>query len=160
MTLSDYELLRLEKIKRNNDRLADLGLLDLKSKITTKKSQPKKQKPHVDRSNKPTRSTRSTTALDDKGRRSSRRLKRKPALFEPSFDDFFDATANKVSTPRKIHGPTKIARTSTSKFKCEIPMNVASSPLSTKEKKLIANKMDADFLEKFEVSLAQFYARE
>lgn len=136
-TLSEYELQRLEKIKRNEQRLAELGLD--KAKQNLKRSASKT----------PTRKKKKLTAAanaDSPPQRSSRRLKRQPVLYEPLMDDDIIRKIDSSGSKKK-----QIARTSTSKFRCEIPMDLKSSPLSEKEKELITKKMEEDFLGKFEV---------
>ncbi len=134
--LSEYELQRLEKIKRNEKRLAELGLDKVKQNL--KRSATAAKTP----SRKKNKRAAATTVTPQ---RSSRRLKRQPVLYEPLMDD---------EIIRKIDSPSskkKVARTTTSKFRCEIPMDLKSSPLSEKEKNLITKKMEEDFLGKFEV---------
>ena len=136
--LSEYELLRLEKIKRNEKRLAELGLdkakQNLKRSATAAKTPTRKKKKRA-------------AAATQVPQRSSRRLKRQPVLYEPMLDD---EIIRKIDSPSK---KKKAARTSTSKFRCDIPMDLKSSPLTQKEKDLITKKMEEDFLGKFEVSL-------
>jgi hypothetical protein len=137
-TLSEYELQRLEKIKRNEKRLAELGLDTAKQNL--KRSASYKT---------PTRKKKKTTAaanVNSEPQRSSRRLKRQPVLYEPLMDDDLIRKIDSSNSKEK-----KIERTSTSKFRCEIPMDLKSSPLSEKEKDLITKKMEEDFLGKFEV---------
>ena len=135
--LSEYELQRLEKIKRNEKRLAELGLdkvkQNLKRSATAAKTPSRKKKKRA----------AATTVTPQ---RSSRRLKRQPVLYEPLMDDEIIRKIDSPSSKKK-----KVARTTTSKFRCEIPMDLKSSPLSEKEKNLITKKMDEDFLGKFEV---------
>ncbi|KAL7445248.1 hypothetical protein ACHAXM_011928 [Skeletonema potamos] len=140
-TLSEYELQRLEKIKRNEQRLAELGLD--KAKQNLKRSASKT----------PTRKKKKLTAAasaDSPPQRSSRRLKRQPVLYEPLMDDDIIRKIDSSGSKKK-----QIARTSTSKFRCEIPMDLKSSPLSEKEKELITKKMEEDFLGKFEDYLTE-----
>jgi len=140
-TLSEYELQRLEKIKRNEQRLAELGLD--KAKQNLKRSASKT----------PTRKKKKLTAAanaDSPPQWSSRRLKRQPVLYEPLMDDDIIRKIDSSGSKKK-----QIARTSTSKFRCEIPMDLKSSPLSEKEKELITKKMEEDFLGKFEDYLTE-----
>ena len=137
--LSEYELLRLEKIKRNEKRLAELGLDKAKQNLKRSASAAKT----------PTRKKKKrAAAVTQVPQRSSRRLKRQPVLYEPILDD---EVIRKIDSPSKKK--KKKARTSTSKFRCDIPMDLKSSPLTQKEKDLIDKKMEEDFLGKFEVSL-------
>ena len=135
--LSEYVLQRLEKIKRNEKRLAELGLdkvkQNLKRSATAAKTPSRTKKKRA----------AATTVTPQ---RSSRRLKRQPVLYEPLMDDEIIRKIDSPSSKKK-----KVARTTTSKFRCEIPMDLKSSPLSEKEKNLITNKMEEDFLGKFEV---------
>ena len=144
--LSEYELQRLEKIKRNEKRLAELGLdkakQDLKTSATAAKTPSRKRK------------KRAATATVTP-QRSSRRLKRQPVLYEPLMDD---EIIRKIDSPKSKK--KKVARTTTSKFRCEIPMDLKSSPLSEKEKKLINEKMEEDFLGKFEVRSKMWFPKE
>lgn len=134
--LSEYELLRLEKIKRNEKRLAELGLD--KAKQNLKRSASAAKTPTTRKKKK------RAAAVTQVPQRSSRRLKRQPVLYEPILDD---EIIRKIDSPSK----KKKARTSTSKFRCDIPMDLKSSPLTQKEKDLITKKMEEDFLGKFEV---------
>lgn len=53
---------------------------------------------------------------------------------------------------REVKKKTKNANNSSSNnFKCDIPMDVTSAPLTVKQKALIEKKMEEDFLGKFEV---------
>lgn len=142
-TLSEYELQRLEKIKRNEKRLAELGLDTAKQNL--KRSASYKT---------PTRKKKKTTAAanaNSEPQRSSRRLKRQPVLYEPLMDDDLIRKIDSSNSKKKEIA----ARTSTSKFRCEIPMDLKSSPLSEKEKDLITKKMEEDFLGKFEDYLTE-----
>ncbi len=135
--LSEYELQRLEKIKRNEKRLAELGLDKTKQNLNRSAAAAKTP------SRKRKKRAATATATPQ---RSSRRLKRQPVLYEPLIDDEIIRKVDSPNSKKK-----KVARTSTSKFRCEIPMDLKSSPLSEKEKKLINEKMEEDFLGKFEV---------
>jgi len=139
--LSEYELQRLEKIKRNEKRLAELGLdkvkQNLKRSATAAKTPSRKKKNRA----------AATTVTPQ---RSSRRLKRQPVLYEPLLDDEIIRKIDSPSSKKK-----KVARTTTSKFRCEIPMDLKSSPLSEKEKNLITKKLEEDFLGKFEDYLTE-----
>ena len=137
--LSDYELQRLEKIKRNEKRLAELGLdkakQNLKRSATAANKIPSRKK----------KKRAAAAKVASPPQRSSRRLKRQPVLFEPLMDDEIIRKIDSSSSKKK----KKVARTT--KFRCEIPMDLKSSPLSEKEKDLINKKMEEDFLGKFEV---------
>lgn len=134
--LSEYELQRLEKIKRNEKRLAELGLDKAKQNLKRSAAAAKT----------PRKKKKRAATVTPTPQRSSRRLKRQPVLYEALMDD---------EIIRKIDSPyskkKKVARTSTSKFRCEIPMDLKSSPLTEKEKNVINEKMEEDFLGKFEV---------
>lgn len=140
--LSDYELQRLEKIKRNEKRLAELGLdkakQNLKRSATADKIPSRKKKKRA-----------AAAKVASPPQRSSRRLKRQPVLFEPLMDDEIIRKIDSSSSSKK----KKVARTT--KFRCEIPMDLKRSPLSEKEKDLINKKMEEDFLGKFEDYLTE-----
>jgi hypothetical protein len=137
-TLSEYELQRLEKIKRNEKRLAELGLesakRNLKRVAAATKTRTIKKK-------------RAAANVNPTPQRSSRRLKRQPVLYEPLMDDEIISKIDSNSKTKKATARTP----RTSKFSCEIPMDLKSSPLSEKEKESITKKMEGDFLGKFEV---------
>lgn len=81
--------------------------------------------------------------------RSSRRLKRKPVQYKPLMDD--DESLRLVRKKfKEIKKKTKAAT-----FKCDIPMNVSSSPLTGKQKALIGTMMEGDFVGKFEDYLTE-----
>lgn len=129
-TLSPYEILRLERIRRNEERLSSLGLLDDKLKPKKKTPSPRKK------------ALPSSTAIATPTR-TSRRLKRQPVLYEPILED--------VRIPMGASKTKRVERRpATSKFRCEIPSDVYSSPLTAKQEALINNKMEGDFLGKFE----------
>jgi len=142
--LSPYEQARLDRIKRNEERLASLGLFDAKKKLkaasrrTKAGGQPTTPK-------KPRHAYAS--AVTPSPPRSSRRLKLEPARYVPTLDD--DDVPIAVLR-RKVK--QKMKKTTTSKgFKCDIPMDISSSPLTEDEKAILEKKMGADFLGKFEV---------
>ncbi len=144
--LSEYELLRHERIKRNNERLASLGLLDKPSRLsasgTTKSktfSTPKKKKVITAKFTPPVST------------RSSRRLSGKPALFKP-IDGIND---NPVAKPAKVNRRAS-KRFNASTIRREIP-DTMSAPLTESQKQHIERKMEGKFLEKFEVSYFTFY---
>mmetsp|Transcript_4401 Transcript_4401/g.9774 ORF Transcript_4401/g.9774 Transcript_4401/m.9774 type:complete len:240 (-) Transcript_4401:156-875(-) len=137
--LSEYELLRQERIKRNNERLASLGLLDKPSRpsasATTESksfSTPKKKKV-VSAKFTPPASTRY-----------SRRLSGKPALYKP-IEDIND---NPVSKPAKVNKRAS-KRANVSTIRRVIP-EVLRAPLTEEQKQHIERKMEGNFLEKFE----------
>ena len=140
--LSPYELARLTKIKRNHERLASLGLLDVKKQV---RSAVRNQRKAPSTPKQTPRKTRSGS-LNPTPSRTSRRLKRKPVQYEPLMDD--DVSLRIV---RKKFKEVK-KKTKTSNFKCDIPTDVSSSPLTQIQKALIGKKMEGDFLGKFEVS--------
>ena len=134
-SLSEYELLRLERIKRNNERLAKLGLLEPTARASTPKRVPVVARKVV------------AASRTQSPRRSSRRLKRKPALYKQW--DKIEVAPRKT---RNVNSKKmKAANTILSKFRCEIPMDVSSSPLTEDQKTLINKKMEGNFLERFEV---------
>lgn len=136
-TLSEYELQRLEKIKRNEKRLAELGLdnakKNLKQSASAAKRTPKKRTAAASRRH-----------VTPSTQRTSRRLKRQPVLYEPLMDDDLIRQIDSGYKKKKKVAATK------SKFKVDIPMDLKSSPLSEKEKALITKRMEDDFLGKFE----------
>lgn len=138
--LSEYELQRLEKIKRNEKRLAELGLDTAKQNLKRSVS-PANKTPTRTKKKKRTAAANNTTPSPQ---RTSRRLKRQPVLYEPLVDDEIIRKVDSSNSKMK-----KVARTS--KFRVDIPMDLKSSPLSEKEKDLITKKMEEDFLGKFEV---------
>lgn len=142
--LSPYEQARLEKIKRNEERLASLGLHDAKRKLVLAAARRtnKRGRPTTPKKRRPARA--SASAVTPSPPRSSRRLKLEPARYVPLLED--DVTIRF----RKIKQKTKKATTSNG-FKCDIPMDVSSSPLTEDEKAILETKMGGDFLEKFEV---------
>lgn len=87
--LSDYELLRLQRIKRNQDRLASLGLLH-------------KYK-HIKRIVK-TPSRKATKKIVSPSPRTSRRLQNKPAAVAPLLEDppRIKLSGSRHSRPRRI----------------------------------------------------------
>ena len=142
--ISPYEQARLDKIKRNEERLRSLGLLAKKHSRQSMKK--KRATPST-----PKRTLRKARAITPSPpSRSSRRLKRKPVQYEPLLDDDIDLRmARKRFKEVKKKTRTTVANTN---FKCEVPEGVLSSPLTEKEKATIVKKMEGDFLGKFEVS--------
>jgi hypothetical protein len=142
--LSPYEQARLDRIKRNEERLASLGLFDAKKKLKAaarrtkaggQPTTPKKPRPG------------SASAVTPSPPRSSRRLKLEPARYVPMLDD--DNVPIAVLR-RKVKQKMKKGTTSKG-FKCDIPMDISSSPLTKEEKAILEKKMEGDFLGKFEV---------
>ncbi|KAL7524007.1 hypothetical protein ACHAXR_000401, partial [Thalassiosira sp. AJA248-18] len=141
-TLSPYEQARLDKIKRNEERLRSLGLIDAKKRVRAASATARKRQPST-----PTKRTlRKNRAVTPSPARSSRRLKRKPVQYEPLMDD--DESLRIVR--KKFKEVKKKTRTTSSNFKCDVPMDVSSSPLTQKQKAVIGKKMEDDFLGKFE----------
>lgn len=157
--LSAYEQARLDKIKRNEERLKSLGLHEAKKRVRKAARQTKHVKPSTHKSN----STRTTTRSKNRGvdqqqqpTRTSRRLKHKPVQYEPLMDD--DESLRLVRKKLKeVKKQTNMSRTtsSSSSFKCDIPPGALTSPLNEKEKKVIEEKMEGDFLGKFEVRVVR-----
>jgi hypothetical protein len=148
--LSPYEQARLDKIKRNEERLASLGLLDAKRKLARGASRRTSIKrgvtqPTTPEKRRPTRA--SASLVTPSPPRSSRRLKLEPARYVPLMDDTDDVAVRYGKVKQK----TKKATTPNG-FKCDIPVDVSSSPLTEDEKALLETKMEGDFLGKFEVS--------
>lgn len=133
--LSEYEQQRLEKIKRNEERLKELGLDKAKDNLKRSAAAPSRKR----------KKRAAATNITSIPQRSSRRLKRQPVLYEPLMDD---EIIRKIDSNFKKQ---KQARTNKTNFKCDIPMDLKSSPLSEKEKDIITKKMEGDFLGKFEV---------
>ena len=150
--LSPYEQARLEKIKRNEERLASLGLVDAKRKLARSAARGTNNKRGGRHSTTPERrrpSTRaSASAVTPSPPRSSRRLKLEPGRYVPLMDvDDDDDVAVRF---RKAEQKAKKATTSHG-FKCDIPADVSSSPLTEDEKAILETRMGGDFFGKFEV---------
>ena len=141
--LSAYEQARLDKIQRNEERLKSLGLLEAKKRV--RKAAASRQSKHTKPSKKRTTTTRSNKKREPT--RASRRLKHKPVQYEPLMDD--DESLRLVR--KKFKEVKKNTNRTSSSFKCEIPAGALSSPLNEKEKRVIEEKMEGDFLGKFEV---------
>ncbi|KAL7521088.1 hypothetical protein ACHAWX_005781 [Stephanocyclus meneghinianus] len=205
-SLSEYERLRAERIQRNNERLASLGLLDAKPK---QKARSRASYPFT-----PKKKRTLSAAVTPSPVRASRRVKRRTELYQPSFHDYqvksekipfvgdrvakyfdgelFLGTITEHDTEsglfscvyddgdkedfsreelvnvldiyqregKQLDGaasssPTKLdtsktVKTTKSKFRCEIPLDVLSSPLTKAQQKIIDHKMEGDFLGKFE----------
>lgn len=140
--VSPYEQARLDKIKRNETRLASLGLLNVKKQLTT----PRRQvvtKRGVNRS-------AASSVTPSPSSRASGRLKSQTVQYAPLAmeDDGSGSTNFGVKTPIIMITEKK----KTKGFKCDIPMNLSSLPLTKDEKSKIERKMkgDDEFLEKFE----------
>lgn len=142
--LSPYEQARLDKIKRNEERLASLGLLDAKKRVrAAATTAPRQPSTPTKRAVRPKRAA----AVTPSPKRASRRLKRQPVQYEPTMDDDLDLRLARKKF-KKVKRETKRAASS---FKCEIP-DALSSPLTKAQKAVIEKKMEGDFLGKFEVS--------
>lgn len=148
--LSPYEQARLDKIKRNEERLVSLGLVDAKKRVRQSLSSSRKKTQRPQPSTPRKKTLRPKRAITPSPARSSRRLKRKPVQFEPLMEDNDASMRMARKKFKEVKRKTKMMTSSTSDFKCEIPMDVVSSPLTGKEKKLIEKKMEDDFLGKFE----------
>lgn len=128
-------LLREKKIARNEARLEELGLHDVKKKLatsarkTTTKRRPKRR------------------AQPAAPTRTSRRQSKKPVQFQPLMDDDEDTRRAR----QKFKAVKKRTKAANMKFKCEVPANL-SAALTAKQKKAMEKKMDCDWLEMFEVS--------
>ena len=147
--LSPYEQARLDRIKRNEERLASLGLFDAKKKL--KASASRRTEAGGGRQPTPPEKTRTaaaaSSAVTPSPPRSSRRLKLEPARYVPTLDD--DDVPIAVLR-RKVKQKMKKANTSRG-YKCDIPVDISSSPLTEDEKAILKKKMGGDFLGKFEV---------
>jgi hypothetical protein len=147
--LSPYEQARLDRIKRNEERLASLGLFDAKKKLKASASRRTEagggRQPTTPK--KPRPAAASSSAVTPSPPRSSRRLKLEPARYVPTLDD--DDVPIAVLR-RKVKQKMKKANTSRG-YKCDIPMDISSSPLTEDEKAILKKKMGGDFLGKFEV---------
>eukprot|EP00584_Thalassiosira_punctigera_P009916 CAMPEP_0172534772 /NCGR_PEP_ID=MMETSP1067-20121228/7025_1 /TAXON_ID=265564 ORGANISM="Thalassiosira punctigera, Strain Tpunct2005C2" /NCGR_SAMPLE_ID=MMETSP1067 /ASSEMBLY_ACC=CAM_ASM_000444 /LENGTH=244 /DNA_ID=CAMNT_0013319605 /DNA_START=79 /DNA_END=813 /DNA_ORIENTATION=- len=140
--LSPYEQARLDKIKRNQERLASLGLVDAKKRVRSA-ARGQRRQPVTPRK----RTLRKKRAITPSPPRSSRRLKRKPVQYTPLMDD--DEALREARKKFKVV-KKMIKTTTSSNFRCEIPTDVWSSPLTVAQKALIGKKMEGDFLGKFE----------
>jgi len=145
--LSEYEQARLDKIKRNEQRLKSLGLDDAKKRVRDASRKRKSTSTKTPSNKRPRRVAASPTSPT----RSSRRLKKKPVQYEPLMDDDLDIQLARKKF-KAVKKQTRVTHTANTNFKCEVPNGVISSPLSKEEKKLIEKKMEGDFLAKFEVS--------
>ena len=152
--LSPYEQFRLERIKRNEERLASLGLLDAKKNLratTTRRQPPSTPTPTPGRMmiQRPKRDL-SSMVVTPSPSRSSRRLNHKPVQYQPLLED--NVSLRKA---RRKFKEDKKMKTSTpsNNFRLNIPMDISSSPLSKEDKAKILKKVEGDsFLGKFEVS--------
>lgn len=92
-------------------------------------------------------SSASTLTANVAPTRTSLRLRKQPALYEAN-DDIDD-----LPSPTKdgsIQRETPEKRVNTSKFRCQIPLDAFSSPLTDSQKALLNKKLEGDFLGKFE----------
>lgn len=154
--LSPYEQFRLERIKRNEERLANLGLIDAKKNLfrataekieTTTRRQPSTPGRIIQRSGR----NLSSLIITPSPSRSSRRLTHKPVQFQPMSEDNFSHRIARQKI-KEIQRRPKTTTTSKKLFKFNVPMDVSSSSLSSEEKETILKKMEGgDFLGKFEV---------
>lgn len=144
--LSPYEQFRLDRIKRNEERLASLGLAEAKQAIkTSSRRQPSTPSGQL---NRPKRSS-STMVTPSPPSRSSRRLTHKPVQYEPLMDD-----TTSIRKKIKLSAKKKATTSSNSNLKYAVPMDITSSPLSDKEKAIVCKKIEGDFLGKFEVRIS------
>ena len=160
--LSPYEQLRVARIKRNEERLASLGLLDAKKTLRRASTPTRRGQPSTPRGRniRPKRhSISSIAAVTPSPVRSSRRLTHKPVQYQPLLDDNDDVTlriARKKFTEIQKKTTTKtLPISSGKKIKLNVHMDVSSAPLSKEEKGMIMKKVDGDFLGKFEVRKSQ-----
>ena len=146
--LSPYEKFRLERIKRNEERLASLGLLDAKKNLratTTSRQPPSTPSPGRMMIQRPKRDL-SSMVVTPSPSRSSRRLNHKPAQYQPLLEDNVSLRNARRNKKTKTSTPSN-------NFRLNVPMDVSSSPLSKEDKAKILKKVEADsFLGKFEVS--------
>ena len=164
--LSPYEQARLDKIKRNEERLSSLGLFDAKRELAGDAASsvrrrandgkpggwrrqqrhtgtPEKRRPTIPRAAAASAFAGVTPSPPP---RSSRRLKfEPPARYVSPMDD--DDVAVRIG---KVEEKATKATTSRG-FKCDIPADVSSSPLTEDEKAVLETKMEGDFFGKFEV---------
>jgi hypothetical protein len=149
--LSPYEQARLDRIRRNEERLASLGLFDVKKKpgVVARGTGTEGNGPRAPQKSRPTRAS----AVTPSPTRSSRRFKLEPERYEPVlYDDigvFF----------RRVKRKTSEGRPSGGGFKCDVPTDVTSSPLTEDEKAVLKTKIGGDFLGKFEVRTRRFFRR-
>ena len=142
--LSPYERARLDKIRRNEERLKSLGLLDAKKRVRAAARKSKKA-PSTPTKRRAARKARTVTPSP---KRTSRRLKRQPIQYQPLMDDDEDIRLAR----KKFKDVKKKTRSANLSFKCEVPANLTSAALTAKQRKVIEKKMEEDFLGKFEVS--------
>lgn len=136
---SEYELLRLKRIQRNNEHLANLGLVSAKRALVTSSSTKARRKAIIKASTETPRTPQ---------RRSKRVLKRSLPSAEATKADaanLLDDYEDGFSTPRKKKTALRVT-----KYRCDIPMDVKSSPLTAQQKTALSNKMKGDFLSIFE----------
>lgn len=146
--LSPYEQFRLERIKRNEERLASLGLLDAKKNLraaTTNRRPPSTPTSGRIMIQRPKRDL-SSMVVTPSPSRSSRRLNRKPVQYQPLLEDNISLRNARRNKKMKTSTPSN-------NFRVIIPIDVSSSPLSKEDKAKILKKVEADsFLGNFEVS--------
>ena len=119
-TPSNYELLRLQRIERNNQRLKSLGLLDKPKPPKVTRTPPKKAK---------------KTIVSPSPRRASRRLQNQPALHSILIEE------PRIERPT-VHRPRPRPRPRPRRIIEECPS------LSPKQQSIISKKLDnADFLD-------------
>jgi hypothetical protein len=138
--LSPYEQARLDKIKRNETRLASLGLLNVKKQLTTTPRRRQETRGEF-------RKVNNSIVTPSPPSRTSRRLKSQTVQYAPLVDDDggrlkkYESNMESSIIPKTKKG-----------FKCDIPMHVSSLPLTKDEKSKIESKMkgDDEFLATFE----------
>ena len=158
--LSAYEQARLDKIQRNEERLKSLGLLEAKKRVRKAARQTKHKQQNTSKRTRTTTTRSKKRGIEQRQQptRTSRRLKHKPVQYEPLMDD--DESLRLVRKKfKEVKKQTKsrTSSSSSSSFKCDIPPGALTSPLNEKEKKVIEEKMEGDFLGKFEVRVVQSY---
>mmetsp|Transcript_24845 Transcript_24845/g.52002 ORF Transcript_24845/g.52002 Transcript_24845/m.52002 type:complete len:248 (-) Transcript_24845:264-1007(-) len=145
-SLSPYEQARLDRIKRNEERLASLGLSDAKKRVRNAARSNTRRRQTTSLSTPRKQTLRKKRAITPSPARSSRRLKRKPVQYKPLMDD---DEAIRVAR-KKFKVVKRLTKKTTSNFICDVPTDVSSSPLTVAQKAFIGRKMEGDFLAKFE----------
>jgi hypothetical protein len=138
--LSPYEQARLDKIKRNETRLASLGLLNVKKQLTTTPRRRQETRGGFRRAN-------NSVVTPSPPSRTSGRLKSQTVQYAPLVDD------GRLKKKHMSNMESSITPNTKKSFKCDIPMNVSSLPLTKDEKYKIESKMksgDDEFLAAFE----------
>jgi hypothetical protein len=140
--LSPYEQARLDKIKRNETRLASLGLLPVKKQQLTTTPRRRQETRGGFR-----RAANNSVVTPSPPSRTSGRLKSQPVQYAPLVDD-----DGRLKKKQESNMESSITPKTKRGFKCDIPMNVSSLPLTKDEKSKIENKMkgDDEFLAAFE----------